>query len=316
MPGHDPPEEEGARPRSAASATERCTVGRPRPRTPAAARINGPGAASTKQPHLRTSYGGPCATSAGQIPSEITRAHPGDVNRTSSAGSARRPGHRDEVGEPERAYALHMTVDGAQQLIDLTAERALRRHHPELFEDQPPTETTPIATSTAELILANARGITARLPEADEVDAVAPSNNVEASPYLEGRAFVSRLSMTAGSPDRTELHQELVGPVRAALLEEYKPVTASTRMLVEAASTTYGDWAMYTSLARGLISEPGSSQALQRYSKLAQAALKTTMTCIDMLRRPNARTIQLSVDVGGNAEAPRAAKAGRPGRRR
>lgn len=221
-----------------------------------------------------------------------------------NAKPAPSPRRTDPPSLDDRGSKGVVGFDEARQSL-LRRRELLAQHHPEAFESHC---LRAITAGDVEYELRRLRGDPHRLvaeqaagssdPNAANLGSASfPAEevlHVDADAFVEGRSFANRVSGRAGTRARSELHRAYVEDVLAALLDEFKPATASKRMLVELAAHAFGDWASFSSTMRAS-SETSATNAM-RNAKIADLAATRAMRCLELLRRPAEAHVNITID--------------------
>lgn len=137
-------------------------------------------------------------------------------------------------------------------------------------------------------------------------------------PFVHGDALVSAVPhVLSGDP---ETYRELVEPVLNDLLAEIDSPTASGRMIAELAAQAFVDAALLTATARrnaGRDEDPGALRASATFWKMAERRSQVALECLALLRRPDNRSVRVSVGpaaaLGSAPERSRARSSRRAG---
>ena len=124
--------------------------------------------------------------------------------------------------------------------------------------------------------------------------------------FVAGRSLGALLpALVPDDEAATQVYLDLARPVAAALSDEFGPVTASRRLVIQVAAQAYSDHVFLTQKARRVLHAPVGkrgdiAKAVEAYSRAAERAAKAVLACLDALRRPQVGTINVRVGAATN----------------
>lgn len=149
------------------------------------------------------------------------------------------------------------------------------------------------------------------LQELSVAEAIEPEEDVRQSlpgEFAAGRSLISEFPSIPSDPDMSDLYKSMTGPVITDLVAEFGPVTASSRMLIEAAAAAYVDGTLYVHGARQRVVKdrvPGNAAAAIACNDAAHRSFRCMRECLEMLRRPTPQNVQLRIDNASNVNLGR-----------